>query len=209
MKLELIKIAITTPLFLYAMFSDYKNRRVSDKIWIPLVVLGIILIPINFGESYLYKLFVSIGAVVPLVFLLLYFDFGGADAKFLLVLALLFPIYPDFFDPIYLEGWVFALTVLLNALILALVYPIALFLVNVKRRDFGNPLKMMTALKKPRSEVGEDEKVLGNTFFSNPRDTEKKKYLWVSPKIPFIIPLVAGYFVAIFYGDIWLSLIFV
>ncbi|PTD93861.1 hypothetical protein C9439_05640 [archaeon SCG-AAA382B04] len=209
MNIELIKIGFTIPLFFYATYTDYKDRRVSNKVWLPLIGLALVVFFFEFSISYLIKLCLSIGVMFPLAYLLMYFDFGGADAKFLMVVAILFPEYPAVFNPFYVEGWIFSFTVLLNALILALVYPLTIFLVNLKKKNFTNPLKMIIALPKKPGCVNEDDKVIGDKIFLGKQveDVKEKEKVWVSPKIPFIIPLVAGYFVSLVYGDIWLSLI--
>lgn len=209
MDLELIKIGFTVPFFLYAAYSDYKTRKVSDKLWLPLIGLALFFMLLEFSLDYFYKVLLSIGIIFPLSFLLMYFNFGGADAKFLMVVALLFPRYPLFFDPIYLQGWIFSLTVFLNALILTLVYPVMILVINIKRGDWANPLRMIVALKKPADEISNDDKIVEDSVFSGKGidDFEDKDYYWISPKIPFIVSLVAGYFVSVFYGDIWLSFI--
>lgn len=117
-------------------------------VWIPLASLGALLLiwdgwvawnasAYAWSYEFLVPATISLGIVVPLAYLFWWFGgFGGADAKALLVLAVLFPTVPE-----YIVGsWTlplttaplgtFSLTILTNAVLVAIVIPLALAIRN-------------------------------------------------------------------------------
>lgn len=85
----------------------------------------------------------SLGLVIPMAYLFYKLGaFGGADFKALAVLAILFPTYPTYIlDGLVLPLTVavigvFSLTILSNTVLVALAYPVWLFLRNAVRRRF-------------------------------------------------------------------------
>jgi preflagellin peptidase FlaK len=90
---------------------------------------------------------VSVGIVAPLGYIFYRIGgFGGADAKAVLVLALLFPLYPVYFLPnaaLPLNDatlGVFSLTILSNTVIAGALYPVALSLGNLVSGRVGLPM---------------------------------------------------------------------
>ncbi|ELZ02993.1 peptidase A24A prepilin type IV [Natrialba chahannaoensis JCM 10990] len=143
---------LALPVFAWTAVRDIKTRRVSSTVWIPLTVLGAILLvwdgwlawhagPIGWSNQFVYEFVVpaavSLGLVVPIAYLFWWFGgFGGADAKALLVLALLFPTLPSY----AIGSWTvplvetpigtFSFTILTNAVIVALAIPLLLAVRN-------------------------------------------------------------------------------
>lgn len=143
---------LAVPMFLWAAWRDIKVRRVPNKTWLPLLALGFLLFAwdavdaLLLGGSvhFMYSFAISIGLVPVLAYVLWYTGgFGGADAKALMVLSLLFFEYPTY----YLPGIalpvvkptidIFAFTVFSNAVLLAALYPVGLSVVNLVRRDIA------------------------------------------------------------------------
>jgi preflagellin peptidase FlaK len=141
------------PVFAWATWRDIKTRRVPNKTWVPLLVLGVLTllwdgwVAYSLG-GYDWRTFalpaaISIGFVIPLAYgFWLLGGFGGADVKALIVLALLFPTFPTYFVevagvpalPVHVTTTrSFAFTLLTNTVILGIVYPLGLALRNVLR----------------------------------------------------------------------------
>lgn len=154
---------------------------------------------------------------------------GGADAKGLMALTLLFPTYPDaapfpILTPIAaVEGalrvlFPHSLVVWVDAAIVALAVPVGLFLYNASRGDFGLPafVGYRARIDKPPRHVWPMEKILDGehviVFFpsrgGNPAEEFARlraqgiKRAWVQPKIPFMAPLLVGFLLAFFVGNL-------
>lgn len=143
---------LAVPIFLWAAWRDIKVRRVPNKTWLPLLALGFLLLAwdgltvlLTSGGAttdFIYSFAISIGLVPVLAYLLWYSGgFGGADAKALMVLSLLFFDYPTYYLPTTALPMVkptidiFAFTVFSNAVLLAALYPVGLFVLNLLRRE--------------------------------------------------------------------------
>lgn len=173
-----------------------------------------------------------IAFIMIVLFEILYiFDIikGGADAKALICLAILFPWYPQLFDnlPIIMPQlevastiFVFALSVLFIAALISVTIPLYFLLKNVKsgQRITARSLVGFTI---PIDDVKKHFVWLiewiedGNLKFSarKPRDSETleddlealqsygKKDIWVTYKIPFIIPMTAAIIIVLSIGN--------
>ncbi len=154
---------VVVPVFVWAAYRDVQVRRVPNDTWVPLTLLALALLlvdgwaawtgsPAAF-EAFVVPATVSVGLVVPLGYAFWYFGgFGGADAKALFVFALLYPTYPAYLFaavPV-LPGTlpavdpplpVFSFTILTNAVLAGIVYPLGVAAANaldgtVSRRMF-------------------------------------------------------------------------
>lgn len=94
------------PVFLWAAWCDLQTRRVPNKAWVPLLILGVLFLPVEAWLAwgtldwpyFFYSTVGSLCLVVPGVFLFWYLGgFGGADAKAIISLAVLFPTYPAYY----------------------------------------------------------------------------------------------------------------
>ncbi len=139
---------VALPVFAWAAVRDIKTRRVSSAVWIPLAIVGAVTLlwegwvarstgGTAWTLEFLVPAAISLGIVVPIAYLFWWFGgFGGADAKALLVLALLFPTFPEYTVgswTIPLTGTpieAFSLTILTNAVLVGLAIPIALAVRN-------------------------------------------------------------------------------
>jgi preflagellin peptidase FlaK len=134
---------ITSLLFLlYASWSDYKTREVSNSVWILYAPLAFAL---TFSELLLYEnaaimLFYGISFSLTATFSIILFysgGFGGADAKALMCLALALPFYPESL-PKPLSGEIspisktfFPISVFSNSVLLAATSAVYMFLRNI------------------------------------------------------------------------------
>jgi preflagellin peptidase FlaK len=135
------------PLFGWAAVRDIRTRRVPNWAWLPLLALGVALLAWDFltvlwgpraldAGVFALRAAISIGVVAPLGLLFWRVGaFGGADAKALAVLCLLFPSVPTYrFSTVTLPlaetSGVFSLTVLTNAALVGGTIPLILFARN-------------------------------------------------------------------------------
>ncbi|MFP9191569.1 A24 family peptidase C-terminal domain-containing protein [Natronosalvus vescus] len=145
---DLLRLVVV-PVFAWAAVRDVKTRRISSTVWIPLSALAAILFLWDgwvasrtggyvWTHEFLIPAAMSLGLVVPLAYLFWWFGgFGGADAKALLVLALLVPTYPAYvigsltFPAVAPQtAMPFSLTILTNAVLIGALIPVALAVRN-------------------------------------------------------------------------------
>jgi archaeal preflagellin peptidase FlaK len=140
--IEIIKIIFTMPFLFYSCYTDLKARRVSNQLWKYMLYSGSVFVIYEIftaGIPYLKALFLSGVIVFVSVYVLFQLGaFGGGDAKGLIVLSILFPIYPIFqFSgetyPILGRPLIglFTFTVLGNALLLTILVPFGMFAYNL------------------------------------------------------------------------------
>ena len=139
---------LSLPLLGWAAVRDVRTRRVPNRTWLPLLALGVALlawdgssvlrgtVPLD-AEVFALRVVISIGIVAPLGLLFWRVGaFGGADAKALAVLCLLFPSVPlyrlsdSLLLPLTETSGVFSLTVLTNAALIGGTIPLILFARN-------------------------------------------------------------------------------
>ncbi|MEM2105937.1 MAG: A24 family peptidase C-terminal domain-containing protein [Candidatus Bathyarchaeia archaeon] len=137
-----LRISSTLIALLYASWSDYKTREVSNSVWIfhaPLAFALTITELLIYGDFQTLQFYgLSFGLTAALAIALFYAGgFGGADAKALMCLALALPFYPqNIFTPIFKEispiaRTFFPLTVFNNSVLLAAATAIYILLYNI------------------------------------------------------------------------------
>ena len=138
---------LAVPLFVWAARRDVETRRVPNRTWLAPLALAVALLAWDAHSAltadglvrrlFLLRAGLSLGVVAPMGYLFWRIGaFGGADAKAVIVLALLFPTYPTY----TLAGvtlpyatpalGVFSLSILSNAVVVGLAYPLALAVRN-------------------------------------------------------------------------------
>jgi preflagellin peptidase FlaK len=238
--LDILKILFCIPFLIYSCYSDIKTRRVSNKLWLIMLTGSIFFILygiLTSGLSYLKILFISTGITFVFMYLLFQFGaFGGADAKSLIVLSIILPVYPAFkvFGHVFPINEplikLFALGTFGNAVLLTIVVPIGLAIYNLSKigLSIDNPLYIFIGYKSRISDlegkhirmIQNYEMINGNVEFHfkkggveiNEKTIHELKTLarnglirdevWVTPGLPFMIPITLGFFVAAFYGDL-------
>ncbi len=183
----------------------------------------------HFGEDR-YWTMLSVPLLIVFFFVMYQLDVikGGADAKALIALSLVFPIYPgldglpvlELNDPSALTVLPFPVLVLFNGAILTLLVPIGMLLLNLLRRDlrfplmlFGTRMSIEEARKKhvwPMQRVA-DGKVRTVLFPRSDEEIDWDSLLeagvdrpWVTPKVPFLIPLTLAVPFSLLMGNILL-----
>ena len=222
--LNLIRLLAGFFVLLYASYTDIKTRTASNILWIIIGIIGgfllIIQILFNGVEDILYLIF------IPIMIIIFYFlfqvlpFFGGADVKALMSLAVLIPFEPriiifPLWGSIMPPVWI----ILSNSVFIYLAIPLSLLLFNSLKNNLEFPYCLLgykTDISKAKEKfVWPLEKIVRGkrkiSYFSMNKDIndiytkfEERgiKNVWVTPKIPFMIPLLIGFILSFFVGDI-------
>jgi preflagellin peptidase FlaK len=217
-----------TAVLAFAAACDLKWRRAPDAAWLVAVAVGVVVLTAqaatqpDFFRLHLPALVTSgivfLGALVGYATRILT---GGADAKALASLAVLAPVPLDLAWQMPFESPLpLVLTAVANGLVLGLAIPFAMAAFNLVRGDFDGwrtllgtrvnvdqvNLRVAWALEY----YDEDgEHVIQNTPRGIPLDAfdpeafhaRGQDKVWVTPKIPFLVPLFFGFVVAAIAGD--------
>ena len=216
--LDGIRIALAVGMLGIACASDIKKREIHDIIWVVFGAIAACIIPFAGNiEEELYR--IGIALIVAPISLIIWRVglFGGADAFALIVLAALAPGATIF------GGTITPFTVLTNAVLLSIIPMLAnitrnSFLLATKKDIFegfdetrgrkilamfigyraANPKFGFSIERK----VGKQKKLnlsiqhAENAMFCNKADT------WITPGIPYMIFIAAGFILQLLYGDI-------
>ena len=216
--LDEIRIILALAMLGIACTSDIKKREIHDVVWIVFGAIAACLIP--FGgdlEKELYSVGISL-IIAPVAIIVWRVGlFGGADAFALIVLAALAPSATLF------GGTVSPFTVLTNAVLLSTIPMLTnisrnLILLAAKKDIFAGfdetPGRKIFAMiigyratnpkfgfSIERMEGGQKKLNLSlqhaeNTAFCDKADT------WITPGIPYLIFIAAGFVLQIVYGDV-------
>jgi len=254
--LNILRVAACILILGYSCVTDLKVRRAPNRLWYFMCAIGLVLGAFELYGSGLdrYLLFswaLGFFFMFVMMYSLYYFfqyfgmaGLGGADAKALIAIALLFPYYPhvELFSQLLpltdvSRSVIFGIAVFGNALALNLVVPLALLAHNLLRVPAGellsSPMSAFTGYKasieglkgkhirlmshyteeggrlKIKRTFGGSE--LDDAAYQNLLKWKKEgkigEKVWVTPKIPFLIPITLGFLMAIVYGDILTQII--
>jgi len=220
-ELNQLRIIAAIAMLGYASYTDVTKREVSDYIWI---VFGAISVVLLFLEPQFWQALTNVGIsliVAPIVLIIWRLGmFGGADAFAIIVLALLVP------QITMSENTITPFTILTNAVIISIIP----FFVNLIRNliSIGNKndifegfsetrKKRIVALfigykaKNPKysfsieKKVGKHKKLNLVMHHAEYAEFCEKPNTWVTPGIPYMLFITAGFLVQLFYGDIIFS----
>jgi len=224
--INLVRFIVGLGILSYASYTDIKIRKAYTILWWIMAIIGIILLiiqyftPSSFGGQILYLLFIPIIFGFMFVIYLLPINFGGADIRAICALSILVPFTPSIsIFPLYPSLMPFVWVIFVNALLFNLIVPLYLFVFNIFKKDISFPycfLGYKTSIKKAKDkflwplqkiENGKSRIYLFNHSYDRKKEfesLEKEGYdtIWVTPWVPFIIPLLAGYISAFIFGDI-------
>ena len=224
--LDTIRFAAGVGILAYASYTDIKTRRAPNMLWIVLGGLGVVLLGAEFFlttrfiDYAIYLIFIPIIIGIVYVFFQLRLIFGGADAKAIMAIAILVPFQPFFHGfPLFFSPMPFSWVIFSNSIVIFLFVPLSLFVYNLVKRDIRFPhcfLGYRMSLKKAEENfVWPLERIVdGHKKFSYvPHSFESDdvyqgfkdagfKHIWVTPKIPFMIPLLVGFICSFILGDI-------
>ena len=158
--------------------------------------------------------------------------YGGADAKALMVAGILVPlgtqalISPPAQVSSLLAYYPFAVTVLMNAAFLSVSIPVALALVNARRREFSFPRGFLgywipvrllpdrfVWIKDPLLDAapGADAATTEDDHEMRKRQMEELTAkgvdrVWVTPQLPFVVLLYGGVILGLMWGNVVLNI---
>jgi len=230
--LDITRLVVGIAILSYASYTDIKTRRASNILWVLMGSIGAILLVVQYftthfeNQNIYYLIFIPI--MIGLVYLLFQMRliFGGADAKALMAIAILAPFQPIIENlPLY-QGSVmpFPWTIFSNSIIIFLLVPLSLLFYNITKRNVKFPYALlgykMSIEKAKETFVWPLEKLVDGQrkFMYMPKefdvDEELNEFekngiteIWVTPKIPFMIPLLGGFICSFILGDILFYLI--
>ena len=224
--LDIARLVVGTTILSYASYTDIKTRRASNMLWVIMGSVGAILLVIQYltlpaaFDKIFYLIFIPIMIALMYIFFQLRLIFGGADAKAMMALAILVPLEPSIFEfPLLSSFMPFSWVILSNSVLLFLLTPVSLLLLNMARRNIEFPYcllgyKLSVEKAKERFVWPLEKIVDGKRKFSYmPKEFDVEDDLetfekngimeiWVTPKIPFMIPLLAGFLCSFILGDL-------
>jgi len=231
--IEYLAVLLPIALILADVFVDSKLPERTARAVAGLEYVGAILIlvflALQYGSEEYFQHLLAVPSMMLLVVLLYMLDAvrGGADAKALIALAVVFPFYPYLGElPILTPGTTdfevfvpFAFAVLITAAIVVAVMPVWLLARNLG----GGALRFPQAFLGYRMDVDKAkgrhvwlmERMVGDehVFYSRPKANEDldreldllkeagHTSVWVTPKVPFIIPMSIGLVVCAVLGN--------
>ncbi len=213
-----IRVVLALVMLGVACASDIKKREINDMVWVVFGALAACLIPFSGNiEQNLYAVGISL-IIAPIVIIIWRVGlFGGADAFGLIVLAALAP------NLTLTQNTITPFTVLTNAVLLSIVP----MLVNITRNmvllatknnifDGFNETKGRKILAmfigyraaNPKfgfsieQKAGKQKKLRLSIQHAEHAIFCDKKDTWITPGIPYMIFIAAGFVLQLLYGDI-------
>ena len=225
----MFKLLFTALLLSYASWQDVKTREIEEKVWL---VMGIAGVATTAYDAFMAKdvfifanmVLVAAGAAILMVLLYKLGLFGFADAEALVALSTLYPFWQGMIMP-------FPLSIFNNAVLITAFLPLGIFIRNLATRpDFSGVhdriykkiMLLFLGYRIPLTSLDENTFPLiwgGKVRLFVPLEYDFSEYLkkaeeeglrevWVTPGIPFILSITGGFFLAYFWGDAILKLVF-
>ncbi len=191
------RVIITLVALLYASVLDLRHRKINDLTWKILVIGGVGFVALKMVSyrgvlvDFAISILVMSVVLIPMERLN---KIGGGDVKIILGLAAMIPHNPYFRISVFP---VFSLGVFSNAIFLTAALPIYFLALNLYRKDFTveSPSEarfLFLGYKKKASAVTEHDRIM----------KEVGDAAWVTPAVPFMVPLTLGFLLSIAWGDI-------
>lgn len=213
--LIILKILVVLTFLCYSCYTDVLQRRVSNKVWFwTLITCGwITALEVINGGAYCFALLLLSVISTWAVSTWMYSNgnIGGADAKGLMTLALLFPVYPagellgssfPIFEVQYMH--VFALSVLINTVFVSVAAPLGLAVYNLLHFEpemLKNPGFMAQGYRTTVTKMLTKKHTVPLEHIDETLDESQK--IWVTPLLPYMIFITIGYITAIIFGDLF------
>ncbi|HVM44666.1 MAG TPA: A24 family peptidase C-terminal domain-containing protein, partial [Candidatus Thermoplasmatota archaeon] len=234
--LDLLRLFLGASVLAFASYTDWRWRRAPNVLWLILAGAGLALLAVEAlldgpRVAARWPYLVAAPALITLVYGLWWTGLiaGGADAKALMALALLlpFPVVVSDALPLWPAPMPGGFTVLGNSLLLFLAIPLSFAAWNLAHGDLRFPHLVLGVKRRARDvrrghqwpmEVVDEAGARRTKLFASRMTDEEieasfervqalgDERVWVSPKVPFMIPLLAGFLCAFFLGDLLMAL---
>lgn len=210
----MIKFALGLLILAYASILDLKYREIDDKSWMALLLLGLVFLANDYsrgGSGVILPFAFSAGITLAIMAALYYAGIlGSGDCKILFGISVLMP-WPVHFSifPI------FSLGVFTNAIILSAIIPIFFFIYNARRlrnvKGIKEFLVLFLGYKRAGDKIrpyevamereGEVKLFLNTKNLKLGERLSTSREVWVSPAIPFVVLIMAGFAISGIWGD--------
>jgi len=197
-----------------------------------LAVGSILVLACQYGSDEYFQHLLAIPIIMLFVVIMYMLDIvrGGADAKALISLSILFPFYPAFGSLPLVHGETsaadtllpFSFSILFNAAVIVALTPLAYLARNLSRREFVFPFGLL-GYKLNTTEIENKhvwlmESITDGKLVTHVRPRRREdqkadiellassghKRVWVTPKIPFIVPMLVSLVLTTIVGNILL-----
>lgn len=227
--LDVARLFLGVAVLSFASYTDWRWRRAPNALWwllggagLALLALQLAVQPGLLAARWPMLLVAGLFAGMAFAFHWLGLLPGGADAKALMALAVLLP-FPLELGPFPLRQSLLppAFGALGNALLAFLAVPLGMLLVNAARRQAALPqallgVRMRVARARKAHvwpmEFVDDDGAVRMTWMPSRFEWEDEDWdrlakagrdeVWVTPKVPFMVPLLAGFVALCFVGDV-------
>ncbi len=221
-------VLVLADVFLEVKIDESNARYVALLEYSAAVIVTLLLI-MEYGSDPYFQHLLGVPVMMLFVVLMYMLDAirGGADAKALISLSILFPFHPSIGSFPLLEAdladaeilFPFTFAVLITAAIIVAITPLAFVARNVARRDLRFP-QMFLGYRVDVDVVGGKhvwlmERVVSgrHVLYAKPKRDENlveelnalkaagHSKVWVTPKIPFIVPILLGVLICAVIGN--------
>ncbi|MCJ7490204.1 MAG: hypothetical protein MUO87_08730 [Thermoplasmata archaeon] len=204
--------------------------RIAPVVKYAIALISVVALGVLWADDSYFQPLLAV-PIMMMVFVVLYvLDIikGGADAKALIALSIVFPFVPAIgglplivpLDPIASVLFPFAFSVLIDAAILVMFLPLGFLARNLASRDIKFPQMLLGYMVDSGTDAPgfiwlmERVEAGKHRIYTRPRadeDTSKellklrehgRSKVWVTPKIPFIVPIFAGLVLATVAGNL-------
>lgn len=235
--LDLLRLVVGTGFLAYASILDLRTRRVPNNVWLALGAIAALLFVYDWAGSHRFTwvtILVALGGML-LMYVLWYVHIlaGGADAKALMAVSILLP-QPIAWNllgasfPLWASPMPGVIVVLANSVVAFALAPLFLFAFNLVRADVRFPA-MLLGYRMPLSKTkdafvwvvdhvdpeGNRRQLLFPSAMSDADylaniqrlEASGEQRVWVTPKVPFMVPLLLGFVASFFVGDVLFRLV--
>lgn len=228
---DLVRLFAGVSVLAFASYTDWRWRRAPNFLWTILASFGAVLLVIDLVVdrppwSQTWPYLVAIPVFAALIYVLWWFGLiaGGADAKGLMAIGVLAPFPIDMGGlPLWPTPLPASLSVLTNSLLAFMAVPLGILLWNIAHGDWRVPHLFLGVRRRagdirrghvwPMETLAEDGTRRTRFFASRMTDAEieatfariqalRDARIWVSPKVPFMIPMAVGFVAAFALGDV-------